>query len=180
MVNAQTKKIAYFLAIFGALIFGYEGVRGYQVMSAKASQQEEVTETMQRFKSSFMALADSRSKWDKSYHRESSVQDIVSLFALVELEKYGLTTDADSLVLSKVEQVTGSNAPIGLTKICISSGSMDSFALVVQAPNYQNLMTGIGQLAKRPDIYLGNIDVKGDKQIPIAKLGDFCLLLRND
>ena len=180
MVNSQTKKLAYFLAIFVAMIFAYEGVRGYQVLLAKAVQQDEVTETMLHFKSAFMALADSRAKWDKSYRRESSVQDIVSLFSIVELGKYGLAADTDSLVLSKVEQVTGSNAPLGLTKICISSGSMDSFGLVVQAPNYQNLMTGIEQLAKRPDIYLGNIEVKGDKQIPIAKLGDFCLLLRND
>lgn len=180
MVNAQSRKVAFLFSfvIFG--LFAVESVRVFRALSSQTSAQEKVTESLQRWKSSYLALADSRTKWDKNYRREASVQDIASLFSYVGLGSYGLTSDSDNLVLTKVEQVVANGSPIGITKICMATGTGDGGYLLVQSANYQSLMLGIEKLASRSDIYLGNITVQGDKQVPIAKLGDFCILLRND
>jgi hypothetical protein len=50
----------------------------------------------------------------------------------------------------------------------------------VRATNYQTLLNGIDRLAKRPDIYIGNIALQGDRTFPLARLGDFCVYLRNN
>lgn len=180
MVNTQRKKMALIVALFIAGILIMEAFFGHQILVRKATDQDVVSESLQRWKTSYMALADSRLQWDKNYRRESSVQDTASLFAYLGLANYGLTSDPDNIILTKVEQVTSNSAAIGLTKICMANGTGDGGALVVEASNYQTLLLGVEKLAKRPDIFLGNISVQGDKLVPIAKLGDFCILLRND
>ncbi len=177
MVNVGKTGPLLFAGILTVLLTMH-GVKGYKTLQEKAVAQEGVTEAVQRWKQSYMALSGSVTQWETNYRREDSVQDLISLFALIGLNNYGLRADADNLVLTKVEPVAHNGTPLGLTKICLASGAGDGASLAVQAADYQTLFSGIDKLAKRPDIYIGNISVQGDKPVPMARLGEFCVMLR--
>lgn len=179
MVNSQFKNLLLVCAFVLAGMFVMQGLKAYGTLGAKVVAQNAATEGLMRFKEMFTALGSSRTKWDKNYRKEDSVQDLVTLLAVVNFEQYGIETDNDNVVVMKVEPVKHGDADLGLTKICLSTGVGDGGTLYVRAANYQTLLSGIDKLAKRPDIYIGNIALQGDRAFPLAKLGDFCVYLRN-
>lgn len=178
MVNTNGKTLPIIAACIMAALMVSQGVKTYKAANEKALAQDGVTESVLRWKQSYMALSSSIKRWDDSYRKEESVQDLATLYSLIDLKKYGLTSDTDGIVLNKVDPVTQNNTPIGLTRICMGNGSGDGTSLIVRAGTYQALFSGIDKLAKRSDIYIGNISVQGDKDIPTARLGDFCVFLR--
>lgn len=177
-MNNISFKALVVMALFFMLITGIQGIKAHRVMMVKTQSQVEVTENILRWRQNYKALEESVKKWEKNYRRQESVPDLMSLFSIVNLGEYGLSANTDAMILNKVEPVVQNGMPIGLTKICLaSSGSGDASALEVQATNYQALFTGIMQLAQRLDISIGTITIKSDKVIPMANLGDFCVLL---
>jgi len=162
-----------------AAVLGVQGNKAYELLTAKATAQDAVIESVQRWKQSYLALGDAVTRWSTSYRREDSVQDLVSLYSVVNLPQFGLQMNTDSLVLNKVEPEIKNGMAIGLTRICLASaGSGDSAALEVSAPNYQALFAGLKSLASRRDISISTITVRGAKNTPVAYLGDFCVLMR--
>lgn len=180
MVDARTKTMGILFACAVVAMAANIGIKSHKILKDKAQAQDSVTQSLERWEQSYQALGASRDAWNKNYQLESSVQDVLSLMGLVNLKSYGLVTDIDNLVLTKAEQVMQNDVPIGLTKICMGTGAGDGGALQVQAYTYQALLDGISQLTKRPDIYLGNITVQGKSAVPMARLGEFCVLMRND
>lgn len=178
MINASTK-VLIAMALGFTAISATQGIKAYKILVAKAMAQEDVTESVHRWKQNYMALGESVRRWERDYRRQDTVQDLMSLYAAVSLGGYGLSSDTDAMILYKVAPVAQNGMPIGLTRVCLASnGSGDASALEVQAPNYQELFGGIKRLAQRPDISIGTITIKGDKKVPAANLGDFCVLLR--
>lgn len=165
------------LAFSAALVI--QGSKAHRTLTQKSVVQDSVTESVQRWKQSYLALGDAVKEWGSRYRREDSVQDLVSLYSIVNVEQYGLQMNTDALLLNKVEAVTRNDMAIGLTRICLASaGSGNSSALEVTAPNYQALFSGIKSLANRKDLQISTITVKGAKATPVAHLGDFCVLMR--
>ena len=179
MANAQFKNILLVASCIVTAMFVVQGFKASNILVEKARMQEAETDTIDRWKQSYQALAGSRDKWDKSFRKGDAVQDIVALAEHIGLANYGLETDSDNMVLSKVDQVAHANQQIGLTRICLATGTTSGDGFLVAAANYEALLTGIDRLSKRLDITIGNISLQGDKAFPIAKLGDFCVLLRN-
>lgn len=165
------------LAFAAALANG--GWEAFGVLKAKAAAQIAVTESVERWKSSYLALADSVRQWEKNYRTEESIQDQASLYDELNLSQYGFTFDMDSTVISRIEPVTSEGIPIGLTKVCLSQG-LSGDGLEIRATSYTDLLAGLKKLAERPDIFVGTIMVKSndEKAVPGAVLGNFCLLLR--
>lgn len=181
MIDAigSAPKFPLLVAIGVVVVMGLQGVNAYRTLTEKASAQEAVTESVQRWKQSYMAVADSVKHWEANYRRDDTVQDLVSLFSIIDLGAYGLRADTDKLILNKVDPVAQNGMHIGLTKVCLATaGGVESAGLDVQADNYTALFAGLKRLAQRPDIYINTITVKGDKAVPLASLGDFCVLLR--
>jgi len=177
MINASIKLLAA-LALGFTVVSATQGLKAHRILTAKATAQDEVTESVHRWKQNYMALGESVKRWDRDYRQQDSVQDLMSLFAVINLNEYGISANTDAMILNKIDQVTQNGMQIGLTRICLSStGSGDSSALEVRAPTYQALFDGLKRLSKRPDIYIGTISIKGDKAFAIANLGDFCVLL---
>jgi hypothetical protein len=175
----STKKLPLLLAISFSIIAGVQGLKAYRTLTEKAAAQERATESIDRWKKSYMALAGTMKRWESSYRPESSIQDLMSLYNVVGFGGYGLQVDVDTLILNKVEPVTQNGIPIGLTCIyLVSVGGGDSSGLEVRSSSYQKLFMGLKQLSERPDIYIGMITVKSDNGTPVAKLSDFCVLLR--
>lgn len=104
---------------------------------------------------------------------------LVSLYAMIGISGYGLQVNTDNVIVSKVDPVIENGLHIGLTKIClVSVKGGDRGALSVSARNYETLFDGINKLADRPDVYIGNISIKGGGATAEASLGEFCVLLR--
>lgn len=157
----------------------YQGWQSLSVLQAKAQSQDAVTEGVYQWRQSYLALREVLAQWEKAYRRDDSVQDLVSLYAMIGLSEYGLQTDADSVILNSVEPITQNSIPLGLTKIClISTKGADRESLMVQAADYERLFQGLSQLADQPDIHIGTISIKGDSAAAVASLGHFCVLLR--
>lgn len=177
MNNASTKVIIA-MALGFTVISATQGLKSHRILAAKTQAQADVTESVNRWKLNYEALGESVKRWERNYLRQENVQDMMSLFAVVNLGEYGVAANTDAIILNKIEPVVQNGMPIGLTRICLSSnGSGDASALEIQAPNYQALFAGIKRLAQRPDISIGTISIKGDKALPVANLGDFCVLL---
>ena len=177
MINKATKLLA-IMALGLAVISATQGMKVHRLMNEKATAQNNVTESVNRWKSNYLALGDSIKRWNKDYRTQDSVPDLMTLIAIVRLGDYGLSTDTDRIILNKIEPITQNGASIGLTKVCLATTSNGS-ALEVKAPSYKALFRGVKQLAHRPDIYADAIAIKGDKSTPVANLGEFCVLLSN-
>ena len=177
MINKSTKLLVA-LALGLAIISGIQGMKASRIMNEKALAQDNVTESVNRWKQNYLALGESIKRWGSDYRNQESVPDLMALIAIVNLGSYGLSTDADLLILNKIEPVTQNGMPIGLTKVCLATSS-NGAALEVKAPTYRDLFQGIKKLSNRPDIFVDAITIKGDKPNPVANLGEFCVLLRN-
>lgn len=175
MIDRSTRLLAV-MALGLILISVVQGRKAHQVVTDKAQAQANVTESVNRWKQDYLALGDSVRRWGQDYRNQESVPDLMTLIALVRLGEYGLTVNTDAVTINKIEPVTQGSMQIGLTKVCLASSSMGA-ALEVQAPSYQALFKGFKQLAKRPDISIDTISIKGDRPVPVASFGDFCVLL---
>lgn len=174
---ANTSLLSLLLAIgfAGVLITG--GVSAYEVLSGKEHQQTAVTETVIRWKRSFRALAGTEAQWEQAYTKASNVRDQLAFTAILNLHTYGLKANTDALVFRTRTPVVSKGVDLALTKLCLGTGG-DSF--VVEANNYDALLSGLSMLANRKDIYVDNISILGDKDVPQAKLGNLCLYLRSE
>lgn len=158
----------------------YSGWQGYQILETKAVAQKAVTDSVERWKASYRALQTTVKFWDAAFRPQDTVQDVLSLVGLVRLDQYGMQVDSDAIALTKVEAALAANgSPLGLARICLASLDAGGAGLTVRAPSYAALFQGLDQVAARPDLEIGNIHVQGDKPVPTAILGDFCVLLRN-
>lgn len=178
MVNTRFKRALLISACIVAVMFGLQGMKAFSTLNAKSIAQDAVTESVVRWKEMFTALGDSRKQWERSYRREDSIEDMVSLLNHIGFDKYGVETDDDNAFVTKVEPVVHGESPLGLTKVCLGTGVGDGATLFLRSTSYTALLTGIDKLAGRPDIAIGNITLQGDKAFPLAKLGDFCVLFR--
>lgn len=178
MTNSSTKTILVMAFAF-AFLMTFQGMKAYHILAEKAQAQASVTESVYRWKQNYMALGKTVSRWEREYHSQSSVQDMMALLAVADFDRYSLTINTDAVNINKIQPVTQNEMQIGLASVCLSSsGGGNSSALSVQAEDYQALFAGIKLLAKRPDISIGTISIKGNMAVPQADLGDFCILLR--
>lgn len=175
-------RLAVVLALVFSVVLAHRGLQSYRLFQQKAQAQVAVTESVERWRESYMALGDSVKKWEKNYQKDESVEDLVSLVAGIELERFGLAINTDLLSVNKIDSVMHKGMDLGLTRICLATtgagGSAVGDGVEVTAADYRTLLGGIKDLSKRPDIYIGNITLKGDKQVASAVLGEFCVLLR--
>lgn len=154
-----------------------QGLKAHRTLTEKALSQAEVTESVHRWKQNYLALGESVKRWEQDYRRQDSVGDLMSLYSLMNLGGYGLAINTDSMIVNKIVPELQNSMPIGLTRICLASGGSGDGSVEVQAQSYQDLFSGIQRLAARPDIFIGNISIKGDKSVASANLGEFCVLL---
>jgi hypothetical protein len=180
MADTQFKNVLVGAACIVSAMFVLQGLRAGSILDEKIKAQVAEMETVVRWRQSYRALIVPFQRWEKVFRKQDTIPDIVGLVAHVGLEKYGLQTDSDNVVISHVDpQIVYSGEKIGLAKICLATGSSSNGGFLVAAENYELLMQGIKHLAKRNDILIGNISLEENKAFPIAKLGDFCILLRN-
>lgn len=165
------------LALALAVVLLNFGYRSYQTLAAKTREQNVITEAVVRWKHSYLALAGTQERWSHAYRAGSTIPDMLSLVAMLNLPAYGLTAGTDTLVIKSADPVKVNQVELGLTKLCLSN-SASYFA--VESSSYEALLQGLDQLARRPDIQIDDVSIVGDKAAPQAKLGQLCLLFRSE
>ena len=159
---------------------GYTGHDAKLALDAKAAAQESVTDVISQWKQSFKALSATESKWNGNFKSSQSINDFIGLYAVLDIGKYNLRSNIDTMALERVEPVTQNNVQIGLNKMCLRTTSAGRDGFEVTAADYDTLFKGLKALAARPDIYIGSISIRSSKtKEPVASMTDFCLLLRD-
>lgn len=181
---STTNRDIFYSAVICAALLVFQGAQGFLALRTKAQQQDVATETIERWRLSYQALASSTQQWESRYPSMRDVHDLYGLYRTIDLKRYGLATNTDELTLTRVEPVNHNDIPVGLVSVCMASGSAGGgSALKVSAQSYAALLGALRELAKRPDVFIGNIGIQGDRgdqSVPVALLGDFCLLLRQE
>ncbi len=169
------------LGVASAAMLGWMGYKGLATLQEKAQQQRAATEVVQRWKQTYRALAKSTATWSERYPDLAKFEDLIGLFRSVGLERYGLASDPDELAVLKVEPVSYNNVNLGLARVCVGSNNATADSgLVVTAPSYAELLSGVRRLAARKDIEIGSLAFQGGEGAPSATLGGFCMLLRQE
>lgn len=170
----------FLISAIGAAMLVAMGASGFKILREKAEQQSQATEVVQRWKQSYEALAASISAWDSSYPDRARYRDVLDLYNSVQLERYRLASDPDSVAVTRSEAVRHNDVSIGLQRVCLASGAANSTtAFAATSDSYESLLEGVRDLAERSDVEIGAIAIKADADgVPTALLTDFCLLLR--
>lgn len=163
------------IALFG--ILGFWGYKNFQVLTEKASAQRIATDKLEKYKQSYLALSAATDGFDNTFSAESSVQDLMGVYAGLRLSNVGLVSNVDQLRVSKVDSVILHGVDAAVTRLCLSTMGMDTFE--VTAPSYTDLLGGLKQMASRRDLGFDQVTIQTGKQGEAkAQLKSFCLLLR--
>lgn len=163
------------IALFG--ILGFWGYKNYQVLTEKAAAQRIATDKLEKYKQSYLALSAATEGFDKTFSAESSVQDMMGVYAGLKLTNAGLVSNVDQLRVSRIEPVKLHDVDAAVTRLCLSTMGMDTFE--VTAHTYSDLLGGLKHLASRRDLSFEQVTIQTGKQGEAkAQLKSFCLLLR--
>lgn len=175
---AQRVKIACVLAF---LVLAMHANNAFKIMNEKVRAQENVTESVYRWTESINALNASIERWKTTFTKEDSLQDLRSLLELINFQAAGLKVKIDGIGVVGIEEVTHNGIGLGLSKICLATtGIGTGTAVEVEAADYRTLFEGVQRLSARPDLQIDSIVIRGDKNVPTATLGGFCVLLSKD
>lgn len=160
-------------------LFVINGMDGHKALVEKITSQKTLTDKVNAWKQSYIALKDTVGQFEKSYTATSEIKDMRALVAMLEFDKIGLRADSDHVTLSKSVTETSTNLKaIDLSQLCL--GNSASGALEVSANNYGSLIKGIAELEKRTDVTIGNLSIQNVQgKPPKASLTNFCVFVRN-
>lgn len=168
--------LGWLLASAAAAILLQAGVLGYRQLADKAHQQSSISSSVARWKHSYLALAGTQERWEKSFQSVEQLPDLLSVARLLRLADYGLHANSDALELKSAEPVQSNGIALGLNKLCLGTGG-DSF--VIEAANYETLFSGLEKLAQRHDLLVDNVRIVGEKSVAQARIGLMCLYFRS-
>lgn len=160
------------------LVLAHQANGAWAIFKDKVQAQQNVTEGVYRWTDSYNALQKSIEQWGKTYTKEGTLQDLRGLLEMANFEGSRLSVKTDDVTVVAVDGVRHNEVPIGLTRVCLATMvGGDGKSLKVSAPDYRTLFSGIKSMTDRADIDIGSIVIQGDKGMPSASLGNFCILL---
>lgn len=174
--QTSPKFLLFMFALVMAAILFSAGLQGYKTLSEKAKQQRAVTESILRWKKSFLALSGTQDRWNKTFVKGSTIRDWRALKSMLDLNAYGLKAEGESLGFKSDPEVTSNGIPLKLKKVCLVTGGAN---FVIQAASYEQLLAGVERMSRRRDLYIDNVSIVGDKQVPEAVISDMCIFVRS-
>lgn len=178
MANSQMKNAVLATAVIIACIVVQSGVNAHKILATKIDAQTENVEVLHRFSATFKAAEDGRKKFDRVYKPLPLLRHNLALLDIANFKAYGVETDTDNLVVRDAKGVLAGDVYIGIVKACLTTGVGSADTLFLGATTYPALQSGLERLAERPDIEIGSITLVGNGPFPIAKLKNFCILMR--
>lgn len=172
----QTNRKSLFIALAIALILGNSAYNIFNVGSAKTTEQEQSLAQLNRWKAEYEVLLPYQTEWERVLTPTKNIRDKDQLYKVLDLAKYGLSTNQEHMVSDKDVAITPNNTPINARRACLKTGGDHGFAIT--APHFSpDLLDGLENLAKRRDIEIQNIQLTTENDTPKA-IVDFCLVVR--
>lgn len=146
-------------------------------ISSTVERQSQVNNSLNIHINTFQALESSSTGWADNLEHVKDAKDMLGLYELLDIEKFGLNTSLDNfrLVSSRPHTVNGTD--IGVIEVCVDSGNN---VLEVTSDSYKALIEGLSSLEASREYYFDFVNVLGGSDIPQAEVGDLCVLLRAD
>jgi hypothetical protein len=166
---------ALLLALAFAGIVGANGYDSWLAITQKAETQATATQAFQKWKLDYSTLLPIDDKWKAELHVVTDAKDLLSVYELVGSE---LGINADTLIVDKFEVLTANEQLLDGVAACLSSST--GAGVIMEAPNFDELLTNLHAVLLRSDIRIGTIRLSQEKGKAHALLGNFCLLLRNN
>lgn len=164
------------IAIIASAIFANGAYTIHKELAGKAESQQASLSQINRWKQEYELLKPYQAAWNKALTSTSELTDRDRIFEAPSLQRYGLSTNRERIIMDKDEPMTSNGIPLQASRVCLKSVSDHGFA--VTAPRFApDLLNGIEELAKRRDVEIQNIHLTTENGTPKAVM-DFCLIFR--
>lgn len=171
-----THRSTLIVSLIAAVILGNSAFNDNQILAQKVEGQQSALNQINRWKAEYDALKPFQAKWDKTLAPTSQITDLYHIYIALDIERHGLKTDQELLIVYKIEPITLNGTPIHASRVCLKS--IGDTGLAITAPHFSpDLLNGLKQLAERRDVEINNIQLGTQHNVPKATL-DICLVFR--
>jgi hypothetical protein len=175
-LNRHTNRKALLAAFICAAVVANGAWKAYQIITAKAAEQQQSLTALNRWKAEYELLAPYQKQWTEMIAPHTSITDLYSVNHALRLDKYGLATDPMKLIVDRIAPMEQSGMSLGATRLCLKTAGETGVALT--APQFSpDLLRGLSVFAERRDIETGNITLTTANNAPKVIMG-LCLILR--
>lgn len=177
MANRAVAKLMWVGAVGAAALLFNAAQEARSDLSRLIDQQSRVNDSLIIHINAFQALEAGAEGWADEFQHVNRAQDLLGLYELFDIERFGLSTALDDfrLVSSSPYQVKG--VDIGMINVCFDSGNA---VLSVAADSYSGLLNGISTMENSNDVSFDFVNILGGDAVPRAELGNVCIMLRAD
>lgn len=158
------------------------GLLFHGTMNAKESldrvneAQERINNSLTLHINTFHTLEAETQGWDDGLRDISRAQDLVGMYQLMDLERFGLSASIDTFQLVSAAPYMVAGTDIGVIEVCVDGGGNGS--LPVQARDYQSLVQGLEHMAGSGEFRFSYVNIEGGTSEATALVGDLCLLFK--
>lgn len=172
----QTNRKTLALSVVIALILISGAHTANQTLAEKAKQQQSALSQIKHWKAEYELLKPYQAQWDKKLTPTNEIKDLYHVYTTLDLQRYGLTTNQEHLIIDRIEPVTPNGTPINAIRSCLKTAS-DNGLSVTASRFSPDLLNGLERLADRRDVEIQNIQLTTENGAPKAVM-DFCLIFR--
>lgn len=179
MHNAKHSRLAVYLALLFAGVVGLNTWETIRHVRSVIERQEAVTAQLQRWRATYAALRPVEAQWTSQIQSVSEFKDLLSLYHALNIERTGLLSSADLIVVDSISRVTEGGTDIGAIAVTISSAGKQG--VIVSAETYSALIHGLNELVNRRDVRIGSVMIGSDtgSKTPQAVITGLALILRD-
>jgi hypothetical protein len=174
MLTKDTSIASLAAALVFCAVVATSAVDARRAMVDKASAQASAVDALREWKRQYDQLIPVEELWHKSLGKFSDAKDILTIHGLVSENAPG--SNADTLLVEKIERLVEGGKDLGAQKVCINSGGA---GWSVSEDTFNSLIKGMQALTTRVDMDLGTIAMSQEKGRAQAVISNACLLLRD-
>lgn len=160
------------LAFVGILASG--GVNNYKAMSEKADAQKAAVSEFLEWKRQYTKLLPVEKSWAEQFKASSTVKD---LYSVVQLLGDKPRTNADTLLVDKIERFEYNGVDLHAQRVCLTSSGAQGVEF--EEESFEPLVENLRQLISRPDVQVGSITFSSAKGKARAVASKLCVIVRD-
>lgn len=175
MASKQISVVSTLLAVAISAVAASGAYENWKTMDSKAKAQAKAVEEFSTWKRQYTQLLPVEQKWKGDLSSVAVVKDLYSVYTVL-----GTTPRAnpDTLLVDRVDRLSHDGTDLGAQRVCLTSAGSNGVRF--EEESFDELMTGLGKLAARPDVQMGSATFTYDRNRASATVRNLCLLLRDE
>lgn len=175
----ETDRRALIGAIAFVIVLIMSGQPLYKSVTDIVVRQQTITDNLRRWVASYKALQPIETEWREKL-KSSTALDLLALYNAINPEAAGLSSDADTMLVEKIDRVASNGVEPGASLVYVISAGKPGF--VVTAATWHDLINGVEKMAYRQDIRLQAITMEAtrDDDAPTAIIHGLAIVLRDE